>query len=559
NQVFCQGETTPITTFSTSNTAGTTTYTWTNNQISIGLSGSGSGNIPSFTATNTSSIPVIADVIVTPFFTNGGKTCAGPTKQFSITVNPAGQVNQPTSQVFCQGETTTVIPFNTINTVGTTTYTWTNNQTSIGLGSTGSGSITIFTASNTGTSPVVATILVTPYSTNGGTTCEGSTKQFDITVNPAGQVNQPANQTYCQGEVTPILPFSTNNTVGITTYTWSNSQILIGLVGSGSGSIPIFTATNTSISPVSGTIVVTPYFTNIGKTCEGDPMQFDITVNPVGQVNQPSSQEVCAGSTTSTVLFNTNNTGSFTNYTWTNSNTIIGLDFAGTGDILSFTASNSTSLPQVAIINVTPIFINGSVSCPGAAKNFSITVSPKGQVNPTANQEICNGDLTGLIAFTTINSNGITTYSWTNTNSTIGMDSGGSGDIPSFTAINTTSLPQIATISVTPTFINGSMSCTGAAIDFNLIVNPAGQVNQPANQLVCNGGTTAATAFTTNNSVGTTLYYWTNSNPSIGLADQGSGDIPSFNAINTTLVIQGALIKVTPVFTNGSASCLQTA
>ena len=39
-------------TFATVSTGGVTTYTWTNDDISIGLAASGTGNIPSFIATN---------------------------------------------------------------------------------------------------------------------------------------------------------------------------------------------------------------------------------------------------------------------------------------------------------------------------------------------------------------------------------------------------------------------------------------------------------------------------------------------------------------------------
>ena len=58
---------------------------WTNNTISIGLESSGTGNIPSFTALNTSSEPVTAVITVTPTL-NGN---SGAPESFSITVNPA--------------------------------------------------------------------------------------------------------------------------------------------------------------------------------------------------------------------------------------------------------------------------------------------------------------------------------------------------------------------------------------------------------------------------------------------------------------------------------------
>lgn len=61
-----------------------TIFNWTNDTPSIGLSASGTGNIPSFTAVNTGSTPVVATITVTPMIDG----CAGTPIQFTITVNP---------------------------------------------------------------------------------------------------------------------------------------------------------------------------------------------------------------------------------------------------------------------------------------------------------------------------------------------------------------------------------------------------------------------------------------------------------------------------------------
>ena len=102
-------------------------------------------------------------------------------------MNPTGQVNLPANQVVCNGSYTSSVTFATVNTGGTTTYTWTNDLPSIGLAASGSGNISAFPAVNAGTSPVVATITVTPHFTNGLVTCDGPAQIFTITVNPKGQ------------------------------------------------------------------------------------------------------------------------------------------------------------------------------------------------------------------------------------------------------------------------------------------------------------------------------------------------------------------------------------
>src|SRR5436190_11038213 len=223
--------------FSTVNTGGTTTYSWINNTTSIGLATSGNGNIAAFTATNSGTSPVTATIIVTPHFNNGSVTCDGPTKTFTIIVNPTGQVNQPSNQAVCNGSMTTAVNFCTVNTGGTTTYSWTNNTTSIGLAASGNGNVAAFTATNSGTSPVTATIIVTPHFNNGSVTCDGPTKTFTIIVNPTGQVNQPSNQVVCNGSMTTAVNFGTINTGGTTTYTWTNNKASIGLAASGNGNV----------------------------------------------------------------------------------------------------------------------------------------------------------------------------------------------------------------------------------------------------------------------------------------------------------------------------------
>lgn len=50
NQYYCEGATAPLTALT--GTVPGTTYNWTNTNTAIGLAASGTGDIPSFTATN---------------------------------------------------------------------------------------------------------------------------------------------------------------------------------------------------------------------------------------------------------------------------------------------------------------------------------------------------------------------------------------------------------------------------------------------------------------------------------------------------------------------------
>ena len=90
---------------------------------------------------------------------------------------------------------------------------------------------------------------------------------------------------------------------------------------------------------------------------------------------------------------------------------------------------------------------------------------------------MCNGELTNDILFTTTNIDGTTTYAWTNDNPAIGLAASGTGDIPSFTAINNTTSTIVATIEVTPTYENGGVTCVGNPETFTITVNPGAQVD----------------------------------------------------------------------------------
>ena len=406
NQVLCHNAATTDVIFTSGN--GSTYFTWTNSAPGIGLTATGSGNILSFTAQNLTTAPVVASVVVTPHFTDGVVNCPGPTKTFTITVNPTAQVNQPANLVICAGSPSGAINFTTANNPGTTTYEWTNNNNTIGLGDSGSGNIPSFNAVNGGIIPVTATITVTPLYNNGLVDCTGPSKTFTITVNPNGQVNALNDIALCHNEVTTVS-FSTNNANGTTTYHWTNSNTAIGLAGSGDADNISFTATNTGTLPITGTITVTPTFTNGGTSCPGTPETFIITVNPTAQVNQPLNYTFCNGST-GTVNFATANTVGTTSYGWTNDNDAIGLALNGSGAI-SFTANNGGIAPILANITVTPSFNYAGKDCPGPPKSFTITINPTPQLSTSLTPaDVCSNS---LFTYTPASSTAGTAFTWT--------------------------------------------------------------------------------------------------------------------------------------------------
>ena len=348
NQVVCAGSPTAAVAF----TGTGTTYTWTNDNATIGLSGAGSGNIASFTALNSTNAAVLANITVTP--SNG---CAGTSTSFTITVNPAPNTVTVTNQTVCNGAQTTAVVNS--GTVAGTSFAWTNNNTSVGLAGSGTGNIPAFTALNGTSVPAVANITVTP-SANG---CTGSGKSFLITVNPTPNVAAISNQAVCNGAPTASIIYT--GSVNGTAFTWTNDNVSIGLGATGNGDIPSFTALNTTSAPTVANINVTPS----ANGCTGAAKRFAITVNPTPTTDAVASQTLCNGFQTKAIAFAGTVNG--TSFTWTNDNVTIGLAGAGAGNIPAFAALNTTNAPVVAKITVTPT-ANG---CTGLTSEFTITVN----------------------------------------------------------------------------------------------------------------------------------------------------------------------------------------
>ena len=121
-----------------------TSYTWTNNTPAIGLNASGLGNLSAFTAVNTGSAPVVAQVVFTPLYEGGGVTCPGTTQDMTFTVNPTPTMAAPAAQVVCNTTNTAAVNFSG----SATSYSWSNALPSIGLPAAGAGNISSFSAIN---------------------------------------------------------------------------------------------------------------------------------------------------------------------------------------------------------------------------------------------------------------------------------------------------------------------------------------------------------------------------------------------------------------------------
>ncbi len=586
NQTLCHGMSTGVINFS-SNYSGTTVQ-WTNNAHSIGLASSGSGNISSFTAINTSANPIMASLSATPSL-NG---CTGAAINTNITVNPLPhiQVNQAT---LCAGDTALLFAS------GADSYSWTPGT---GLSSSSAATVSASPASTT---------TYTLSGTRWGCT---STSTTTVTVKPVPVVQALNNEVLCANTNSTAVHFNSNPSGAI--FTWVNSLPSIGLPASGSGNIGSFQVKNNGQTPVYATISVSPSLAG----CTGPAANYTIQINPLPLAQTPPSQSVCNGEVLSIAAFSSSPQGA--SFNWINTNTAIGLASGGSGNIPSFTGQNTTTADISAQITLSPT-LNG---CTGNTVSFQLAVKPTPGspiahdtvycLNATAMplQAIASGGGTLLwygtaaiggnasviapipstalattysyyvsqvvngcesprkkvlvtinklpiannmnnqvycantqVPFITPTGTAGASFYWTNSNTAIGLAASGSSAIPTFTAINNTAQTIASIISVTPQ-LNG---CLGIPIHYTLEVSPAPVMNV-SDYTLCNRDTFSGSNFIS--SPPGASYSWNNTNSGIGLAAIGSGNIPVFYAVNNTTQVHSANVNVIPVLNGCSGS-----
>ena len=376
---YCSGDNIEISAFT--GTSGTV-FNWTCSNTAIGLAAAGTGNIPVFTAVNSTSAPIEATIRITPVRGN----CTGDDKEFKIIINPVPVINPVSDIVICNSTTLTVPEF--VSATDGTTFTWVNDNPAIGLAAGGTGSIAPFLTANSTNAPIVANITVTP----GYGNCEGISKTFTITVNPTPKVQHPNNYISCNGREMSGITFQTPTIPSeMVTYSWTNDRPDIGIAATGtSPTIPPFVLTNNSDSPVTANIRVTPMYDN---SCTGTPMNFWITVNPTARLNPIADQIVCNGQAMPAITFSTPATPSeMVTYSWTNDQPGIGIAATGTtSEIPAFTATNNVNTPVTANITVTPKY-GECTRATVAPFTFKITVHPQvvtGSI--TGNPFVCPG------------------------------------------------------------------------------------------------------------------------------------------------------------------------
>lgn len=453
--------------------------------------------------------------------------CSPDTITKTITVSTPPNVNAVPSQTICSSATVNIPAF-TSSTVGTT-YSWSNNNTTIGLQATGSGNIASFTATNSNTFQSVATITVTPSNAAG---CSGTPITFTIAVNPSPQtptINSPINE--CKNATPTALNATASTGSTLNWYTTATGG----------------TASTTTPTISSATVGTQNFYvsqTNTSTGCESGRADIVVNVASIPSITSTSSNPTNCGSTDGFITLS--GLTANTTYSLSYNNKVVNSNITSDGNgnyIISGLAAGSYS----------NIIVTNATGCPSNAVSESLS-APSSPAAPTITQPspqtVCSGNNLSLSVSNPLNN---ATFTWS------GAGINGSNNSGISININSIVIADSGTYSVTATVDN----CPSPAANVRVIVNQTPATPTIAgNTILCSGIPLDLTASTT--TAGSIVYTWTLPNSStvntssIAVANAGSNNAGNYSvtatlgsctspATNTTIVV-----NPTPAITLGS-------
>lgn len=284
----------------------------------------------------------------------------------------------------------------------------------------------------------------------------------------------------------------------------------------------------------------------VTNECGSTTASRNFTINNLPVISAIVSQHKKAGQLSDPVNFTASENSSIT---WVNSNTKIGLAASGSGNIGAFVLTNNTD--SVIRGKITVYATSKITGCSGVSQSFEYIVNPSCDMLSPESITVLSGQVVPQITFATDNTGGNTTYAWSVDSTSIGISKSGFGNIPSFTAMNSSNKTVVATITVVPSFESEGVVSVGEPYIFTISVMPLPQVDKVDNLEFCNGNDVPEIKFTTSVQDQKVSYKWTNKNTKIGLAASGDGNIPAFRAQNTGTGSQTAIVTVTPYYNDG--------
>ena len=325
--------------------------------------------------------------------------------------------------------------------------------------------------------------------TNNG--CTNTNSLTGDTVFCLPVVTGPSDFSVCPGFATPGQTFTTTcANGGDPTAFWFQS--LKTPPSNNTGAPPFFTTTggndvvpsynaiaqNTTCNILQDTIYAVAIS---GVGCYGNAVYYTANVFPTPTVTPMSPITVCANQPVNVPAF-TGCPAPAETFSWTSvttPNTVnTGVAASGTGDINTFTGTNTTDAVATSVITVTPT-ANG---CIGAPTSFNIIINPIPTMT-VASYTVCPTDNIPSPAYVTDPANGVS-FTWSATNNVnIGVSAtGGPAMPPLHTAPkNATLVPQTGIITYVPTL----SGCVGPSTTDTICVKPTPFMQPISDQYWC--------------------------------------------------------------------------
>ncbi len=412
---------------------------------------------------NNTTIPQYVNYNITP--TSFPFGCVGPDSTFTVQIQPDIILSTPSNIEICSGSPVNAILASNV----ASNFNWfasVDNPNVIGESfiQTSDNLITDILINNTSVNQVVV-YSIFPTSILGD--CIGEVQTVTVTVKPPLSLLNEDTLTICSGNSVNLSLIANTNVI----FNWYADQSVNIL--NETTSIISSSLINDTLQNLTNTVQEVTYNvigTSIGNGCSSPTIPITVFVNPLPSVTLFNDTILCNESNVSPIVFNGPVLGSI--YDWNSSNSLVGItQQSGQTFIPGFIASNNSNNTQSTIITVVPTYENNNVPCIGSNDTFSISVIPTPSVNQLSNISVCDGDqvpeliLSGQIIGTIFN--------WTNSNTSISLNSSGAGNLPSFIAENSTEIPLISNITVVPSIQSGNLQCLGLEEDYSITVNPS--------------------------------------------------------------------------------------
>ena len=295
--------------------------------------------------------------------------CNAVSDQVFIAINQSATVNAGIDQIVCG--TTPVVLSGTLG---------------------GSASAVTWSGDGSGTFSPNNTSLNAVYTPTSADVASGGVTLTMISNDPIGPCPVVSDQVFVTVNTVPILV--TQDTLVLC----SGENLNYAVVTNIASNIDWFASNNTSIlgetTAVQNSNFIADNLINVTNTAQFVTYNFDlisqvdgcqstnqiliVQVNPLPFVDSVGDLFYCSGELSLPILFNSSIQN--TNFTWTNSNAVIGLAANGTGDIPAFVPINTTASNIVSVITVTA----ESAGCVGNTISFNLVIGeiPNVVINP---------------------------------------------------------------------------------------------------------------------------------------------------------------------------------